>query len=145
MWSSLCHHPAKVCPTTDRFFSTPATGHTQDLFSTAFISEFFSQNLTFFVGIHVINIIYNNKTFSSASKRRCVFLFCRAVEPMGKVHPAKSDVTWIKAQVNGTQGNETPGNCLLVCHRDDNGAEETITRSPSGCTHNWMGACIEHK
>ena len=64
---------------------------------------------------------------------------------MGKVLPAKSDVAWIKAQVNGTQGNETPGNCLLVCHRDDNGAEETVTRSPGGCTHNWMRACIEHK
>ena len=64
---------------------------------------------------------------------------------MGKVLPAKSDVAWIKAQVNGTQGNETPGNCLLLCHRDDNGAEETVTRSPGGCTHNWMSACIEHK
>ena len=63
---------------------------------------------------------------------------------MGKVSPAKSDVERIKAQVNGTQGNETPGHCLLVCHRDDNGAEETITCSPGGSTHNWMRACREH-
>ena len=62
---------------------------------------------------------------------------------MRKVSPAKSDVEWMKAQVNDMEGNETPGHCLLVCHRDDNGAEETITCSPGGSTHNWLRAWIK--
>lgn len=89
--------------------------------------------MTFFVGIPAINTIYDSKT-SSASKRDVSFFFAEQRRRWGKVSPAKSDVERIKAQVNGTQGNYTPGHCLLVCHRDDNGAEETITCSPDGST-----------